>query len=101
MNIFRRFWLAAKVKAALGGDVDAAKAILGWLLKSKWAQGHRREIGVGITVLNAALTLAAGPVGALVPALATPALHGALLALSAYFGIVGVAFKNDPAPAAV
>ena len=33
MNPFRKVWLAAKVKAALGGDMSAIEKIAGWLFK--------------------------------------------------------------------
>lgn len=99
LNIFRKVWLAAKVKAALGGNVDAIKAILGWLFKSKWAQGHRRQISVVITSALALITFLSGPIAGIIPALATPGVQHALLAAASYFGIIGELFKNDPATA--
>ena len=96
MNPFRKFWLAAKVKAAIGGDMDAFKAVFGWLLKSKWATGHRRQISVGLTVLTTILTFGAGPLAGFIPALASPVVHDTLLGLASYFGVVGIAFKEQP-----
>jgi hypothetical protein len=96
VNPFRKLWLAAKVKAALGGDMDAFKAVFGWLLKSKWASGHRRQISVGLTVLTTLLTFGAGPLAGLIPALANPGVNEVLLGLASYFGVVGIAFKEEP-----
>jgi hypothetical protein len=85
-----------KLKAALGGDMDAFKAVFGWLLKSKWATGHRRQIGVGLTVLTTVLTFAGGPLAGFIPALASAGVHETLLALASYFGVVGIAFQGEP-----
>ena len=79
--------------------MDAFKAVFGWLLKSKWATGHRRQISVGLTVLTTLLTFGAGPLAGFIPALASAGLHDTLLALASYFGIMGVAFQNDPVAA--
>jgi hypothetical protein len=73
--------------------------ITSWLLKSRWAQGHRRQIGAALAVATAVVTIGAGPVGALVPALATPVAQGILAVGAAYFGGVGTIFANDPVPA--
>lgn len=99
VNVFRKVWLAAKVKAALGGDMDSLQKVLGWLFKSKWAQGHRRQIGAALTVGTAVVTLAAGPIAGVIPALAAPAVQHALLLAASYFNVVGTVFANDPAPA--
>lgn len=98
MNFFRKFWLAAKVKAALGGNVDAIKSIVGWLLKSKWLRGHRRQVSVGLTVATALLALFTGPVAAVIPALGDVAIQKVLISVAAYIGLIGEMFKNDPVP---
>ena len=79
--------------------MDSFKAIMGWLLKSKWAQGHRRQIGAGLTVATLVLSVAGGPIGAAIPALAAPAIQTAILGAAAYFGVVGTIFAGDPVPA--
>ena len=33
MNLFRKAWLGVRVKQILGGDMDALKAVLGWVFK--------------------------------------------------------------------
>ena len=75
--------------------MDAFKAVFGWLLKSKWATGHRRQIGVGLTVLTTLLTFGAGPLASIIPALGSAGVHETLLALASYFGVVGVAFQGE------
>lgn len=80
--------------------MDGFTKIAGWLLKSKWAQGHRRQIGAALTVATAIVTLASGPIGGFIPALAAPAVQHALLLAGAYFNTVGTVFANDSAPAA-
>ena len=96
MNLFRKFWLAAKVKAILGGDMESVSKLLGWLFKTKFVAGHRRQISVCLTAATAVLAFTSGPIGAIIPALANPAIQKVMLTAAAYVGLVGEAFKNDP-----
>lgn len=75
--------------------MDAIKSILGWLFKSKWAQGHRRQISIALMTGTAIITFLSGPLSATIPALASPTVQHFLLSAAAYFGIVGEIFKKD------
>lgn len=46
MNLFRKFWLAANLKAALGGNMDALKSVLSWVFKLNFIpSGYATLIG--------------------------------------------------------
>jgi len=74
----------------------AMKRAIEYLIKCKFIQGHRRQVGIG-------LQLAAGAIAALnqfAPAL-TAVVPGAVAAIpilataGAYIGIVGAAYKDE------
>jgi hypothetical protein len=47
MNVFRRLWLAGKVRAALGGNMDAVKNIAAWVFKLSIVPSGWLTLGAG------------------------------------------------------
>jgi hypothetical protein len=55
LNLFRKVWLAAKVKAALGGNMDAFKSVAAWVFKLNLIPAGYLTVGAGwIGILLAA-----------------------------------------------
>jgi len=72
--------------------------VLSYLFKTKFISGHRRQLGIGLNVVATILAFTGGPLGGVLPFLASPALQHGLMVAGSYVGIVGQLFKDEVKP---
>lgn len=90
MNLFRKAWLASKVKAILKeGNVDALKAVLGWIVKLKVVPSGWLTVGAGATAIAMGLLCY---FGVEIPGVTCPA--DPALAITAGAGLIGLGRRS-------